>query len=48
MVGRVHGLIVEEVKPATEPEGVLFGLVHSVALRLGPQLFGVLWHCWSW
>ena len=48
MVGGVRGLVVEEIQPATETEWVVLGLVHSVALRLGPELFRVLWHCWSW
>ena len=48
MVGRVRGLVVEEIEPATEPERVLFWLVHSVALGFGPKLFGILRHCWSW
>ena len=48
MVGGAHRLVVEEIQASAETEWVILGLVDSVALRLGPELFWVLWHCWSW
>ena len=40
--GGGRGFIVEEVKAATEAEGVVVLVVVMVALRLGPELVGVL------
>ena len=37
-------LVIEKVEAATEAEWVILGLVESLALRLGPELFRVLWH----
>ena len=41
-------LVVEKVEAATEAERVILGLVESLALRLGPELFWILRHCRSW
>ena len=41
-------LVVEKIEAATEAEWVILGLVESLALRLGPELFWILRHCRSW
>ena len=43
-----HRLVVEKVEAATEAEWVIIGLVESLALRLGPELFWIMRHCRSW
>ena len=48
MVGGTRRRVVEEIEATAEAKWVVVGLVESVTLRLGPEVFWVLWHCRSW
>ena len=44
MVSGTRRLVVQKVQATTEAERVVLGLVESLALRLCPELFRILWH----
>ena len=48
MVGGTRRRVIEEVEATAEAEWVVLGLVESLALRLGPELFWIMRHCRSW